>query len=125
MGHSASDVNPSSRIWVYQPLIAAESLNQSQTEQAQRRSEPEQSGLILQAAAARRAAANEALAQRNAQPARAVIQPEDIQIHIGRIEVIAMPPPAARPAAAQVRRGQSLDEYLNGSSHNSSSGRSR
>ncbi|MFZ0745571.1 MAG: hypothetical protein WAM85_14260 [Terracidiphilus sp.] len=36
---------------------------------------------------------------------------EDIQIHIGRIEVVAVPPPVPR-AAASARRGMTLDEYL-------------
>jgi hypothetical protein len=40
-------------------------------------------------------------------------KPDEIQIHIGRIEVIAAPPPTARPPAPSSRRGsQSLDEYL-------------
>jgi len=38
---------------------------------------------------------------------------DDIQIHIGRIEVIAIPPPAPRPAAGTPHRRMSLDEYLN------------
>jgi hypothetical protein len=37
---------------------------------------------------------------------------EEIQIHIGRIEVIAAPPPPARAAAAPARRFTSLDDYL-------------
>ena len=37
----------------------------------------------------------------------------EVQIHIGRIEVIAVPPPAPqRAAAATERRGESLDDYL-------------
>jgi len=46
-------------------------------------------------------------------PARAATpQGEDIQIHIGRIEVLAVPQAAPRPAVAPVRKGLSLDEYL-------------
>jgi len=39
-------------------------------------------------------------------------QPDEIQIHIGRIEVTAVPPPVAAPAARPVRKSQSLDDYL-------------
>lgn len=39
-------------------------------------------------------------------------QGDEIQIHIGRIEVIAMPPAAPRPVAAPARKTQTLDEYL-------------
>ncbi len=61
-------------------------------------------------AASRPAAASIAPARRTAP-----LQPEDIQIHIGRIEVTAVPPqaPCAVPAAA--RKGLTLDEYLRGS----------
>jgi hypothetical protein len=37
---------------------------------------------------------------------------DDIQIHIGRIEVIAVQPPAPHPAAVPTRRGPTLEEYL-------------
>lgn len=37
---------------------------------------------------------------------------DDIQVHIGRIEVIAVPPAAPRPAPAPQRKGISLDDYL-------------
>jgi hypothetical protein len=40
---------------------------------------------------------------------------DDIQIHIGRIEVTAVQPPAPRPAPAPTRKAMSLDEYLRGS----------
>jgi len=39
-------------------------------------------------------------------------EPDEITIHIGRIEVTAAPQPVARPAAAPARRSISLDEYL-------------
>jgi hypothetical protein len=39
-------------------------------------------------------------------------QGDGIQIHIGRIEVIAMPPAAPRPVAVPARKTQTLDEYL-------------
>jgi hypothetical protein len=48
-----------------------------------------------------------------AQPARhSGAQADDIQIHIGRIEVLAVPQAAPRPATIAARKGQSLDEYL-------------
>jgi hypothetical protein len=37
---------------------------------------------------------------------------DEIQIHIGRIEVIAAPPPAPRAAPAPARKSMSLDDYL-------------
>jgi hypothetical protein len=47
-------------------------------------------------------------------PASRTPQPpaDDIQIHIGRIEVVALPQPAPRPAPAPTRKGMNLDEYL-------------
>lgn len=38
--------------------------------------------------------------------------PDEIQIHIGRIEVIAAPPPAPRVPSVPERKAMSLDEYL-------------
>jgi hypothetical protein len=47
------------------------------------------------------------------QPSRPVqAQPEEIQIHIGRIEVLAVPQVASRPAATPARKGLNLDDYL-------------
>jgi hypothetical protein len=37
---------------------------------------------------------------------------EDIQIHIGRIEVIAVPPAVQRPGTMAARKAESLEEYL-------------
>jgi hypothetical protein len=45
-------------------------------------------------------------------PPRRSTQSNDIQIHIGRIEVTALAQPAPRPAAAPARKAMSLDEYL-------------
>jgi hypothetical protein len=44
--------------------------------------------------------------------ARAAQRSDEIQIHIGRIEVTAMPPVAPRPVLAPVRKSETLDEYL-------------
>ena len=45
-------------------------------------------------------------------PSRRSTQSDDIQIHIGRIEVTAVAQPTPRPAAAPARKAMSLDEYL-------------
>jgi hypothetical protein len=55
-------------------------------------------------------AADRRLAQQ--QRAREERQSDEIQIHIGRIEVIAMPPAAPRPMPVPARKSQTLDEYL-------------
>jgi len=39
-------------------------------------------------------------------------EPNDVQIHIGRIEVIAVPPPVSRSQPKPERKSPSLDEYL-------------
>jgi hypothetical protein len=57
----------------------------------------------------RASAANGAGARRAGQSAH---EPDEITIHIGRIEVAAVPQPVVRPAAAPARRSISLDEYL-------------
>lgn len=41
-------------------------------------------------------------------------EPEEIQIHIGRIEVTAVPQTQTRPTVKAARKGMSLDEYLKG-----------
>ena len=47
-----------------------------------------------------------------AAPRNAPQQPDNVEIHIGRIEVVAVPAPAPRPAASPAHKGLSLDEYL-------------
>jgi hypothetical protein len=119
---SMAEVRTGSRPWAYEPLISAATLPPSRSAEAAegpRPSEPARFAPELQAAS-QRSAASQTLARNNAPQLRSPIQPEDIQIHIGRIEVIAVPPPVARPAPAPARRGQSLDEYLS-----RSNGRSR
>ena len=69
---------------------------------------PGQSGAGMAGAAGRMA---QRRMERQAQ-ARAERQGDEIQIHIGRIEVIAMPPAAPRPVAMPARKTQTLDEYL-------------
>jgi hypothetical protein len=45
-------------------------------------------------------------------PARPTREADEIHIHIGRIEVTAVPPAPARPAAKPAPRSESLDDYL-------------
>jgi hypothetical protein len=54
---------------------------------------------------------NEKGRNRSHRPEPDLRPPEDIQIHIGRVEVVAAPPP--RPAVPKTRREMSsLEEYL-------------
>lgn len=52
---------------------------------------------------------NRDLARQQRPPPR---DPDEIQIHIGRIEVTAVPPPQVKAAPAPTRKSPSLDEYL-------------
>lgn len=52
------------------------------------------------------------MAQRRMERTAQARQGDEIQIHIGRIEVIAMPPAAPKSVAVPARKTQSLDEYL-------------
>jgi hypothetical protein len=45
-------------------------------------------------------------------PPPAPPQMDEVQIHIGRIEISAVPPASPRPAARAPHRGVNLDEYL-------------
>ncbi len=45
-------------------------------------------------------------------PRRRSERSDEIQIHIGRIEVTAVPQPTPRPGATPARKAMSLDEYL-------------
>ncbi|MGB6743170.1 MAG: hypothetical protein WBE38_05880 [Terracidiphilus sp.] len=54
-------------------------------------------------------AANREAARQSGQSGR---EPDEISIHIGRIEVTAAPQPVVRPAPAPARRSVNLDEYL-------------
>ena len=75
---------------------------------------PGQVGMHLQPASGSRSAAEIAAGRRLArlQQARAEQHGDEIQIHIGRIEVTAMPPAAPRPMPVPARKTQTLDEYL-------------
>jgi hypothetical protein len=102
------------KVWSFQPLI--ESSEESSKERvasaesslsAPRRNTP---AMPRAGTAARRTAAESGMARRQAET-----QSGDIQIHIGRIEVTAVHPPAPRPARVPARRTMTLDEYLRGS----------
>lgn len=60
-------------------------------------------------AAAPRSTPRENSSRRSATPSR---QPDEIQIHIGRIEVTAVQQAPVPPAVKPTRKGLSLDEYL-------------
>jgi hypothetical protein len=114
---SKAEAPAAPRPWDYEPLIASGAPMPSRSvaeAQGPQPSEPVRFPSELEATS-RRASARQTVSSSNASQMRSPIQAEDIQIHIGRIEVIAVPPPSARPAAAPVRRGQSLDEYLRSS----------
>jgi len=64
--------------------------------------------MLPAAAVARREAAQ----QQRPQSGAASRGSEEIQIHIGRIEVIAIPQQAQRAAPAKTQRGESLEAYL-------------
>jgi hypothetical protein len=67
-------------------------------------------------AGARKAPALQPLSQRQAQPAASLPrEPDSIEIHIGRIEVLAAAPRPAQPAAPRpTRKSLDLGEYLRG-----------
>lgn len=65
--------------------------------------------LVEQASSGKASTANGEHAPRAGHAAH---EPDEIAIHIGRIEVAAVQQPVVRPAAAPARRSISLDEYL-------------
>jgi hypothetical protein len=93
---SPEDVNP--REAIYTPLIANSPAHSAQNSLA---SVPPNFSSPMnhekQRAAASRAAARE---------------PDEIQIHIGRIEISAVPQTPAAPAVKAARKSSSLDDYL-------------
>jgi hypothetical protein len=70
--------------------------------------------LVPAMAGARKAPSFPPPSKRHAPPTQSVVeQPDSIEIHIGRIEVLAAPPRAAKPAApAPARKSLDLGEYL-------------
>jgi hypothetical protein len=103
----------------YEPLVEPAVAQRARSTSASSESGPTAANLKRDVHATPSQPASRAVARAligaNAQARRAAPPPsEDIQIHIGRIEVIAVPPPAPRPAPAPVRKGLTLDEYLSG-----------
>ncbi|MDW5265464.1 MULTISPECIES: hypothetical protein [Acidobacteriaceae] len=89
---------PAPKLAPYQPLIAA-------SQQAAPRLQPHES---MPTSAMIRTSRAEAA--RRAQPVQR--EPDEVHIHIGRIEVAAVPQQAPRPAAAAARRSINLTDYL-------------
>jgi hypothetical protein len=81
------------------PLLMAEQEPPAPTVQKNERAGPVQ-----------KPATSRPLVQPNGAPQ--VSSGEDIQIHIGRVEVIAVPPAAQRTASATARKTESLADYL-------------
>jgi hypothetical protein len=101
-----------SRAWAFQPILeqvvaghvsSAPVPPDSPHPAAAKRDIP-----VLASRATPRLAAAPIAPTRRAAPTQA----QDIQIHIGRIEVVAVPPPAPRMAPPPARKGLTLDEYL-------------
>lgn len=89
---------PASKPSPYQPLIAA-------MQQTAPRLHPHEPFTALAAIRASRIEA-----ARRTQPAQR--EPDEVYIHIGRIEVAAVPQQTARPAATAARRSINLSDYL-------------
>jgi hypothetical protein len=102
------------KVWSFQPLIESSeaALKERVASAESSLSAPRRNAPAMPRAgtAARRTAAESGMTRRQAET-----QAGDIQIHIGRIEVTAVHPPAPRPAPVPARRTMSLDEYLRGS----------
>jgi hypothetical protein len=64
-------------------------------------------------------AAKKPSAEVSRRPASPPHEPDEIHIHIGRIEVAAISPPAPRPAAPPARKSLDLSEYLKRSNRRS------
>jgi hypothetical protein len=101
LDRSLASLKPAAAV-SYQPLIAA-------MQETSPRLQPREP---MPAAATIRSARAEAA--RRSQPAQR--EPDEIHIHIGRIEVAAIPQQAPRPAATAARRSLNLSDYLKHSS---------
>lgn len=95
---NASNLQPASQSQPYQPLIAA----MQQTSPSLQPREPMPISATIRSSRVEGA--------RHSQPTQR--EPDEIHIHIGRIEVAATTPQAPRPAAAAARRSLNLDDYL-------------
>lgn len=99
----------SSRAWTFEPIVAEAVGAAPAGPESVRPSDATRQNLpaVPARAASRPGLALNVPVRRAAPP-----QTEEIQIHIGRIEVIAVPPPAPRAVPAPARKGLTLDEYL-------------
>jgi hypothetical protein len=113
---SANPADASSPAWSFAPLVyevgddgsptSAVAAGAARSGIAARRDSPVPASSAVPGRGYGSAARNDR-GQRTPQP-----HADEIQIHIGRIEVIATPPPAPRVVPTPARRSQSLDEYL-------------
>ena len=94
--------NPGTALRPYQPLLA---------ENLRRTGPPK---IFSEASNAFPGDAQKRQARRDSTPyrGRPEREPDEIQIHIGRIEVVAVPPPAAVREAKPTHKSLSLDDYL-------------
>jgi hypothetical protein len=106
---SAVRSSSSSRAWIYESIVPQGVPMPSASAQGPRPAETAKQDLPGRTPHinSHRAAAPNAPVRRAPQS-----QTDEIQIHIGRIEVIAVPPPAPRAVPAPARKALSLDEYL-------------
>jgi len=99
---AVSDATVAERVPAFVPLLSPQ-----RNEPADR--QPEAPRYSIEASSPKDARANFPAAGRSARPVR---EPDEIQIHIGRIEVTAVQPPAAPRAPKAPDNGLSLDAYL-------------
>jgi len=102
-----SEASPASRLKAHRESEGNAPASEDGSAPRASRSDPQPTAVEAQVAAAR--TPNLLPAERQAAEQR---QAEDVQIHIGRIEVVAVPQSAPRPVVTPVRKALSLDEYL-------------